>query len=644
MEHCILWWFMGSKGRRFIMVDNFQENEILGARKLNKVLYEVELNRPVPMDSGKHTHASLEGLGVGEKDGLLDRGMVSYVGGVSVIVQKFNAWLSDGSSYELSTDTDRDYKTVTVASPVDGTTYYLVASVNKTSEAVTLSFEETVSSSTTDIYYRAISNVVVSETSNGYVFSEFNYKNKNWIGGDIYEGDPNEYHFKVNRVSDTSVEVHCGQRIRYAAGSIYRIGLTNDANAKSQYYDDVRTISGIGESGFIIITLNNDLVPTALDASFTNAYPNDLGNVIIVLASVTWDSVNSKISSIEPYWVGGDRYDQWIIVSDTNLDYDDDQELQIKGWKTAESVSWSNLSSGDLLPFQDISEDLNLKYMDLDSLTSYIQNNLTLVENWVDLGDTVGALGDNNDLVTVNGAVLDFVSREDAGDGIWWKLNNVELDDAYGAVIGRTDAIKAIDLTNMRLHTSGTKDDITNWTIDWNLKILATGGQENLSWDTTSVDVHADTFLKSLNTGDVTSPYKTSDLNSTESLYVAGGLGVAKELVCKGLHLHIEGALDNFITATSAQIQGQNTITIHASGTPGNLLMTGDAAGTFNANAMSFGVTTSNTVNGNLCPANLSGWFRHGWFTNEDSASIQTIEVPDGSGGTRQIKVLALNV
>ena len=623
------------------IINSFKKEEILRADKLNNVLDEISNNTPISKNDGSHTHVSLSEISNSSREGVLETALVNYLGGLKVAVYQFNAWNNDGTVATLVTDANTNYKTVEITTPFNDSTYYLVATVTKSINTLTLSFEETIPVSTSNIWSKVLGTIFTN--SNATRFIKFDWQNHNWLGGDIYESGYGSYdfHLKVDKLTDTSVEVHGGQFIRYSRGAKYKILLTVDSGTSANF-EDVATIGGISQNGYIIVTLDDDLDPTTFTPSFVSSYPTDINNSIFVLAQITWDAGSSSISEVEQFYIG-DIYDQWFIALSDCLNYDvnsdPDFNLQLRNWSTAHDNT-IDVNGEDYLTVKDITTEL-LQYITITDLKDFI---------W-DCDEIKDCITDDNWFCSTVKTCLDgfdgthtTLSDIDFGDYVKWDHGNHwnNKDTAEGEFNG----ILANASTNLYNNGKSIGKFDTTKVIDLDGQQLTTGVQENLSWDNTSVDINATPKFRVLNVTDITA-WNNLD---TAAFQCSGGGSFAKDLNANAFYLNskewnywraneftawvtgdvalIAEANAAFTAENICNITARNSFLQLSAGTHINL----SPAGQLQINA-----NVGQTVTG------ASNWWEKGIFVNDEGASIQTIDVPDGAGGTRQIKVLALN-
>jgi len=304
---------------------------------------------------------------------------------------------------------------------------------------------------------------------------------------------------------------------------------------------------------------------------------------------------------------------------------------QIYGFETAASVG-VGIEDNDLILFKDISGQ-NIAYISLVDLIAIIEP--------FDCDDVYSCLALDNWLCTAV-AMCGFITEMnhtdlvDVSGGIYADWDHLGHWQNVDSVAGRCGAASTDYLVNNGQSIGNTSKELI---IGLNDQILFdAGGNECLYWDANSVSTSTYCQFIVLNTTGSTS-------STTGAAKIAGGLGVVENAYIGGEcraddfkliddatnNLWNKESFDVDVTGVAA-IEGDGGVTI--SGTSGSDV--GITAG----DDLQVSIAGVNTINGSTCDAVLtdgtSSIFRHGWFVNQASWTVQKILTPDGSGGTQE--------
>jgi len=334
------------------------------------------------------------------------------------------------------------------------------------------------------------------------------------------DADLLQYHFQVIQVSKTTVEVHAGRGVRFAAGAINIVGMAKDGGGTGTEWENVATVT-CSAAGFIKVAFNDSLVPTTLTASFVSgAYPTtDTDRTDLFIAQIFWDTSNSLIERVEQIWTGGDWDSFFLAPDDSSIDYNTSGQLQQYRWETA--VDEDIDLSVDLISYKDMGGIINTQqYVLGDTLASriaaWIGDNEDLA--WSELSDTVGDPTNVSYLgympvVTRHGAgpaytySLDLTDLTATGVGPFW-VKGAAAADCYGEEIGNDSAVKVVDLDEEKLYkaggiatvdwANGTLINSTGIAVDWANQALEHNGSERMTWDADKVEVSENIPLRVL--------------------------------------------------------------------------------------------------------------------------------------------------
>jgi hypothetical protein len=277
------------------------------------------------------------------------------------------------------------------------------------------------------------------------------------------------YHFQCEPLNKTQLKARHGEWSRISGGIRYDVAPGGDSDR-----DTTTTLTLTGTAtNYVLLTLDSAVAPTSATWSISTTAPSDTDRTVKQVAHVDVSSGEFAGPIIQD-WNGGNIEDIYIATDNDSVNYATDHELQVYDFDVASSEAITDYTN-DLILFKDYG-DGKMAYTTMEdfsaSLIGYWDSIPAYPFAWSDLSDTSGDPTNpaaDGYVPFVTGNLLTLVDGGPGGSGPWWKLGNTLLLDAYGAVVGRTAAIKAIDLTNMRLHYAGNEADTTQWTIDYNL-------------------------------------------------------------------------------------------------------------------------------------------------------------------------------
>ena len=469
--------------------------------------------------------------------------------------------------------------------------------------------------------------------------------------------------FEVVRKDSTTVEVHAGIFPVYSQNQRWLVQMGIDGGGTSGDAEDVYTLSGITVTSYIVLEIDSWYLPTTLTVvdPAPTSWPlfDHMEKIVIARVHCSGGTINR----IEPY-LDDIFYNHYSEIDDLSLGFASVGALseigaaQIDNWDIA--VSGGVMLASSLVPYQyDPGSGRTLRYADQSDFGDWLidyYNGIgwpASVLYWTDLQDTVGALGDDGDIVYNHAGTLDFLDPEDLSSSIY-----------------HTDLLPGASPTNPAFSAAAYEDNEDHDDRMWpNIAATTLGGTYGTDTKTyyTTGDVRADEFaleddpaanlwnhsnllvdvatLVDLNAGAVEISSDATDVqisaNTELGLFATGLLDID---AWGDLDADILG--DIFFDALGFMQVTTDGVFLNSTTTDVDL----DSARDVICDAVRdllFVVGGDVKINNNVGQTltyDSDNLFEQGFFVNDGSWTTYTIQVVVPGSGVRQLRVLALDV